>query len=70
MRAKRLTVLAETMTTLPGFCRADCRHHRRHHRHRLPALLLCTWRLSPGRWCLGRLDRLTGCPLEDRRHDR
>ena len=55
--------------TWPSWCNAQCSHLRTHHRHKRPDLPLCTWRLPPGRWCLGRLDRLTSCPLEAR-HDR
>ena len=50
---------------LPVWCRPGCKHLRTHYRHRLPHLLACTWRLSPGKWCLGRLDRMTGCPLAE-----
>ena len=55
---------------LPVWCRPGCRHLRTHYRHRLPALPLCTWQLSPGRWALGRLDRMTGCPLAENAQNR
>ena len=51
--------------TLPLWCRPGCRHMRHMPRHHRPGLLTCTWRLSPVKWALGRLDRMTGCPLAE-----
>ena len=48
---------------LPVWCRPGCRHLRDMPRHHRPHLLTCTWRLAPGKWALGRLDRMTCCPL-------
>jgi hypothetical protein len=50
---------------MPAWCRPGCRHLRDMPRHHRPHLLTCTWRLSPGKWCLGRIDRMTSCPLAE-----
>ena len=55
---------------LPHWCRPGCRHLRTLPQHRRPHLLACTWRLSPGKWCLGRIDRMTSCPLTENAQDK
>ena len=55
---------------MPVWCRPGCRHLRDMPRHHRPHLLTCTWRLSPGKWCLGRIDRMTGCPLAENAQNR
>ena len=50
---------------MPVWCRPGCKHLRTLPQHRRPHLLACTWRLSPGKWCLGRIDRMTCCPLAE-----
>ena len=55
---------------MPVWCRPGCKHLRTLPQHRRPHLLTCTWRLSPGKWCLGRIDRMTCCPLTENTQNR
>ena len=57
-------------TLPPGANCGGCPHLRQLHRHRRPPVLACCWRQSPGKWCLGRLDRMTGCPLAENAQER
>lgn len=50
-------------TLPPGANCGSCPHLRQLHRHRRPPVLACCWRMEPARWCLARVDRLSGCPL-------
>ena len=52
-------------TLPPGANCGSCPHLRHLPRHRRPAWLTCRWRMEPARWCLARVDRLSGCPLAE-----
>ena len=55
---------------MPVWCRPGCKHLRTLPQHRRPHLLACTWRLSPCKWALGRIDRMTGCPFTENAQNR
>ena len=55
---------------MPVWCRPGCKHLRTPPQHRRPHLLACTWRLSPCKWALGRIDRMTGCPFTENAQNR
>lgn len=55
---------------MPVWCRPGCKHLRALPQHHRPHLLTCTWRLSPVKWALGRIDRMSCCPLTENAQDK
>lgn len=69
-RFRRPEIEHKPTIAMPVWCRPGCRHLRDMPQHHRPHLLTCTWRLSPGKWCLGRIDRMTSCPLTENAQDK